>query len=218
MDWRDRILIGIGVLAIAGGIVAWRAWLAEHDARLQAETTAKSQQTAINAAQETVTQSQAQVKQLQELVAQSQTQHDKDVAELKTQVAALKTPSDQLAWVVQQLKTPQPITVTVPKDAGQSATAQVPQADIAPLVQAVEACQKCKLDLSTATTQLNYAQQQKQAQDDALKAKDAQLTASQKEVQTWQTAAKGGTFWQRAAKAAKWFVIGAAAGAIAAKH
>jgi hypothetical protein len=215
MDWRDRTIIAFAVIVVIGGIVAVRDWENEHDLRLQAEATTKGAQQTIVQTQQIVAQSQAQVKQLTDAMNAAQAAHDKQIADLNTQVAALKTPNEQLAWVVQQLKAPQPIQVTVPTNPGQAATAAVPQADIQDLVNQVTACKKCQLDLSTSTQQLTYAQQQKQALDDQLKALNTQSAAKDKEIQTWQTAAKGGTLAQRFVRAAKWVGIGVLTGAAA---
>jgi hypothetical protein len=39
-----------------------------------------------------------------------------------------------------------------------------------------------------------------------------------KEVETWKTAAKGGSIWKRAGRVAKWLAIGGAIGYVVAKH
>ena len=79
---------------------------------------------------------------------------------------------------------------------------QIPQADLKPLYDAAQDCRACesqvatlKADLSDEKTQLVAVSQQRDA---AIKT------------------AKGGTFWTRTRRAAKWFVAGALAGAVAA--
>jgi len=79
----------------------------------------------------------------------------------------------------------------------------IPGADLKPLYDFAIDCQACQAKLSAAQHDLLDERQKTAAltkeRDDALRV------------------VKGGTTWRRVARAAKWFVIGAAAGAIAAK-
>ena len=79
----------------------------------------------------------------------------------------------------------------------------IPSADLKPLYDFALDCQACQAKLSAAQNDLADERQKTAAltkeRDDALRV------------------AKGGSAWRRVARAAKWFVIGAAAGAIAAK-
>ena len=81
--------------------------------------------------------------------------------------------------------------------------AEFPTADLKPLYDFAVDCQACQAQLAAAQADLKDEQTKEQAlgkeRDDALKA------------------AKGGSVLRRVARAAKWFAIGAAAGAIAAK-
>lgn len=80
---------------------------------------------------------------------------------------------------------------------------QIPTADLKPLYDYILDCKACQAKL--AATQADLADE---------KAKTATLTKSRDAAIK---AAKGGSILQRTARAAKWFAIGAAAGAIAAK-
>ncbi len=82
-------------------------------------------------------------------------------------------------------------------------TAQIPAADLGPLYNYLLDCQACQSKLAAAQSDLADE-----------KTKTAALTQSRNAALK---AAKGGTLLQRTTRALKWFAIGAAAGAIAAK-
>jgi len=86
---------------------------------------------------------------------------------------------------------------------GQSANAILPAADLKPLYDFALDCKACQAKL--ATSQSDLADE---------KTKSAALS---KERDAAVRAAKGGSALRRIARAAKWFALGAAAGAIAAK-
>lgn len=90
----------------------------------------------------------------------------------------------------------------VPK-LGQATDAILPAADLRPLYDFALDCKACQAKLATAQSDLSDE-----------KTKTAALT---KERDAAVRAAKGGSILRRVARAAKWFAIGAAAGAIAAK-
>jgi type II secretory pathway pseudopilin PulG len=79
----------------------------------------------------------------------------------------------------------------------------VPRADLKPLYDFALDCQACQAKLSAAQGDLNDE-----------RAKTAALTKERDEALR---IAHGGSAWRRIARAAKWFLIGAAAGAVAAK-
>ncbi len=86
---------------------------------------------------------------------------------------------------------------------GQATDAILPAADLRPLYDFALDCKACQAKLATAQSDLSDE-----------KTKTAALT---KERDAAVRAAKGGSILRRVARAAKWFAIGAAAGAIAAK-
>ncbi len=79
----------------------------------------------------------------------------------------------------------------------------LPTADLKPLYDYAVDCQECQAQLAAAQGNLKDEQTKTQALS--------------KERDTALQAAKGGSVLRRVARAAKWFVIGAAAGAVAAK-
>lgn len=83
------------------------------------------------------------------------------------------------------------------------ARAVIPAADLRPLYDFALDCQACQAKLSTAQSDLADE-----------KTKTAALT---KERDDALRVVKGGSIWRRTARAAKWFLLGAAAGALAAK-
>lgn len=196
---RTKLELGVGALALVGAGLLGKTLLSEHDSRIQAEAQAKiltqSQQ-----------QNQQQIQNLADLIKQVKDDNSKQVSALADTVKSLKTPNDQLAWAVGQLKGQQPISINVPPSPGQSATVSVPQNDIPALVQQVQDCKTCQLNLTSAQQQLTYKDQQMQQLA-------GQLLDETKIANDWKTAAKGGTTWQRFKKASKWLGIGVLAGA-----
>jgi type II secretory pathway pseudopilin PulG len=79
----------------------------------------------------------------------------------------------------------------------------IPRADLKPLYDFALDCKACQAKLSAAQGDLNDE-----------RAKTAALTKERDEALR---IAHGGSAWRRIARAAKWFLIGAAAGAVAAK-
>lgn len=200
---RTKIELVVGVVLLIGATLIGRTWLADHDARLQAESQSK-------VLSQTQQQNQQQIQALSDLVKQVQSDNQKQVNALADAVKNLKTPDAQLAWVIAQLKTQQPLAIQVPKDSSQPAIVSIPQVDLPGIVAQVQECKTCQLNLSAATQQLSIKDQQ-------LQKSNADLTLEKQNSHNWQVAAKGGTTWQRFTKAAKWLAIGAVAGAVAAK-
>jgi trimeric autotransporter adhesin len=80
---------------------------------------------------------------------------------------------------------------------------QVPQADLKPLYDAVEDCEVCQAKLTAAQGDLSDETKKFAA---ATAQRDAAISAAR------------GTFWTRTRSAAKWLIIGAAAGAVLARY
>jgi hypothetical protein len=142
------------------------------------------------------------------------------VAGLKKKEAAVQKPAQVVAALRDVLPLPAPITIELAPPSqnqtpgpGQPASATLPDAmepklnfpakDLKPLYDFAADCKVCQAKLGTAQADLADEKLKSQAlgreRDDALRA------------------AKGGSVLRRIARAAKWFAIGAAAGAIAAK-
>jgi len=139
---------------------------------------------------------------------------------------AVQTPQEIVRELPRDLPLPAPITLateetapgrqrTEPADAARESrtpsstaaesnhTAQLPVEDLKPLFDFVQDCKACKAELAGARANLT----DERAKTSALtRQRDAALRL-----------ARGGGFWHRAARAAKWFALGAAAGAVAAK-
>lgn len=115
---------------------------------------------------------------------------------LKSQLATLQSSStaqqpQQGTGATQQGTTPPPAIVTIP------------QSDLKPLFNMVEDCQTCQAQLASAQGDLADE-----------RTKSAAITAQRDAA----LKSAHGTFWSRARTAAKWFIIGAAAGAVIAKY
>jgi hypothetical protein len=98
---------------------------------------------------------------------------------------------------------PSPSPATTSTELPSAPIAQIPAADLQPLYDYALNCTVCQAKLTAA--QADLADE---------KIKTAALTQSRAAALR---AAKGGSVWQRTARALKWFAIGAAAGAIAVK-
>lgn len=225
--WRETAM----VIAVAAGALFVHSWLKSRAdaAKLQATLAAAQQQIDSAAAQEKQTDAQ-----LSQQLAQ--------IADLKQRV---QTPQQAAAAILQALPPlPAPITLSMPpaaKPAGTQAnshfpasptanqapassannaslpsapqpagatagtppaTATIPQQDLKPLYDYIEDCRATAADRDAARKDLA----DKQTQITSLMAqRDAAITA-----------AKGGKFWTRVRRNAKWLAIGAGVGAVAA--
>jgi len=142
------------------------------------------------------------------------------VAQLQKQEQSAQTPADILKALPQVLPLPAPLVLnaTTAAPASSSATpssasklppespvpsVSMPVQDLKPLYDGAIACKECLVELAAAQADLKDEQVKTDAlsreRDDALRA------------------AKGGSVLRRVARAAKWFALGAAAGAVAAK-
>lgn len=203
LDWKHKLMLALLGAGLIGGVVGFRSWLSEHDDRLQAEAQAKVKD-------QVIAQNQQEIKSLADQIQQVRDDGAKQTAQLEKTIASLKTPDQQLAWVISQLKTQAgqpPITINVPKNPEQPATISVPQERVPEVTEAVKGCLQCKLDLTTKTQELTYTQQQNQKLADS-------LVAETDKAKTWEKAAKGGSLIHRALRAAKYVIIGMGAGAV----
>ncbi len=204
---RSWLQLAAIALACAGAIVLFFAWRADRRERnqLQAELSATR-------------------KTLADLSAR-QSARDADLARTLTHLAeqkrAVRTPSQALRALPSVLPLPTAIQdaalassplLQEPAEGGTQAqtsqstqpqTVPLPTNDLEPLYDFALDCKACQARLSTVQADLADEQAKNQAlsreRDDALRA------------------ARGGSLWRRIGRAAKWFAIGATAGAIAAK-
>jgi hypothetical protein len=210
-SWLKLFAASLALLLCIAAVQAWRA-----DQRDRAQLAAEL----------------ASAKQL--LAAADSRQHDRD-AQLAQTLAALAsekrtiiTPAQILRELPSVIPLPAPITLQTPSTPSPSSTrpsadsqasaapqtsanlpaapqpnAFIPSADLKPLYDFALECKACQAKLSAAQNDLADERQ-----------KTAALT---KERDDAVRIAKGGSAWRRVARAAKWFIIGAAAGAIAVK-
>ncbi|MGO9642175.1 MAG: hypothetical protein ACLP1Y_12830 [Candidatus Acidiferrales bacterium] len=219
--WREAAI----VVALAAGALFLHSW---RKSRADAATLAAM----LNAAQQQIDSAAAQEKQTDAQLSQQLAQ----IADLKQRV---QSPQQAAAAILQSLPPlPAPVSITMPlaKDVGKSsspapqtnepqsvrtqvpgpidpngsnsapalapATATIPQQDLKPLYDYMEDCRAAAADRDAARKDLA----DEQTKVTALTAqRDAALAA-----------AKGGKFWTRVRRNAKWLAIGAATGAIAA--
>ena len=89
------------------------------------------------------------------------------------------------------------------QSAPEPAIARIPQADLKPLFDAAEDCRACQAKLAAAQGDLSD--------------QTAKLAATSAERDAAIKSTKGGSIWSRIKRSAKWLIIGAVAGALAAR-
>jgi hypothetical protein len=203
MTTRIKLEIAAAILALAALAIIGASWIGAREEGIRLKATLDAQNAVIADA--------------------GKREAARDAA-LKDSLAAVEdlrkrtqTPQEAVRALPQVLPLPQPITLNLPAavasadpskaglkpDSPVPQTATIPAADLKPLFDFAATCKEC---------------QQKLAAAEADKADDAvKIGALTKERNEAVTAAKGGSKWQRIKRAGKWFVIGAAAGALAAK-
>jgi hypothetical protein len=147
------------------------------------------------------------------LAAADTRQHDRDaqlaqtLATLAAEKRTVVTPAQIIHDLPTQLPLPSPIVLQSPPASPSSPSpktnAVIPAEDLKPLYDFTIDCKACQSKLTTAQADLTDERQKTVAltreRDDALRI------------------ARGGSLLRRITRAAKWFLIGAAAGAVAAK-
>jgi hypothetical protein len=138
----------------------------------------------------------------------------KQLALLRKNAAAVQTPEEVIGALPGVLPLPKPIEMVEPPAAPASGSGRVdgptpqpqvslPLEDLKPLYDSAVRCKECQAELAVAQADLKDEKVKTGAlsreRDDALRV------------------AKGGSVLQRVARAAKWILIGAAAGAVAAR-
>ena len=147
------------------------------------------------------------------LAAADTRQHDRDaqlaqtLATLAAEKRTFVTPAQIVRELPSQISLPAPIvlqsTPVLPDSPTPKTNAVIPAEDLKPLYDFTIDCKACQAKLSAAQGDLTDERKKTAAltheRDDALRI------------------ARGGSAWRRIGRAAKWFLIGAAAGAVAAK-
>jgi hypothetical protein len=195
MDLKHKILAGLALALLAALGVVGSSWLSAHDAGIQLAAQLKADGEAL--------------KKLGEHEQILKAEAESRIAQIQADAARQKTPAQIAQWIPQQLPgLPQPIQITIPKqEPGQPlppAEARIPQEDLQALKALISECQVCKVEREQAQGQLADEQQKNK------------LLAGERDAAV--KAAKGGGFWQRAKKAAKWLGIGIVVGIVASKR
>jgi hypothetical protein len=197
-----KIWLGIAAVAIAGVLIvsAGVAWRAEVQARAQLQDQLKTAQQDLAAANGRES--------------ARNTALQKQLALIKKKAAAVQTPEEVIGALPGVLPLPKPIELVeqpaVPANGGGKVDGPAPQPqvslpleDLKPLYDSAVRCKECQAELAAAQADLKDEKVKTGAlsreRDDALRV------------------AKGGSVLQRVARAAKWILIGAAAGAVAAR-
>jgi hypothetical protein len=147
------------------------------------------------------------------LAAADTRQHERDaqlaqtLATLVAEKRTIVTPAQIIHDLPNQLPLPSLITLqpaaTSPNSPSPQTNAVIPAEDLKPLYDFTIDCKACQAKLSAAQSDLNDERQK--------------TTALTRERDEALRIARGGSIWRRIGRAAKWFLIGAAAGAVAAK-
>ncbi|MBZ5662573.1 MAG: hypothetical protein LAO08_19390 [Acidobacteriia bacterium] len=188
----DRILFAAALLAIALLADAWRT--ARHDSA-QLATTLASQKAAFQ--------------QSADREKQRDTQLAAALAAIAAQKRKVQTPQQASAAIPSVLPPlPLPITIRIPNLSPSAkpaddlpASVSIPQPDLKPLYDDLQDCRAASLQNSVT---------QKDLEDEKLR-----TLALTKQRDAAINAARGGTFWVRLKREAKWFAIGIAVGAAA---
>ena len=186
-----RTAVALALIAFAA--LAVHSWLASRDAVVELRATLAAQQQLIQ-------QAEARQRERDETLA-------KTLATITAAKRAVQTPAQAAAQIPQVLPPlPEPIRIELPApqdgDPTPAAVATVPQLDLKPIYDYLQDCRACQAQLSAAK--------------DDLADERTKLSALTIERDTALRAARGGGFWSRAKRSAKWLVIGGALGAIAA--
>jgi hypothetical protein len=194
----SRLLAAAWTLAaLLAGALLVRSWLDSRDARGRLAAALGAERQAIAAAEQREQQRAAELRRALD-----------DLAALKRSVRTPRQAAVELPRALPPL--PEPVQIQVPEPgaaapAGRTpppAVATIPQADLKPLFDYVQDCRGCQLQLGAARADLADEQ--------------AKLASLARERDAAVKAAKGGGFWSRMKRGAKWFALGAAFGAAAA--
>lgn len=191
---REKVLaIAIPAVLLAGFLVfVGYGWMQEHDARLKAEAQTGQQQKQIDG--------------LKEQQADAQNSLNRQLAALEksrqTPATATQLVSDA-STLLPNLPVPLQVQTAPPNsalpDAPATQTVIIPAADFKSIRDAQVTCEENAAKLATCQTLGGESKQQ--------------LQLAEQQRDEWKTTANGGSVWHRALGAAKWFAVGAGAGA-----
>jgi hypothetical protein len=194
---RFTVIIAAALAALLAAALLANSWLGAREDRVRLAATLDAQRAVIGAAEQ---REQARAAELRTALDQ--------IAALKRRVQTPQQAAAQLPGALPPL--PEPIEIHLPEpdpnaprdQAPPPATATIPQADLKPLFDYVQDCRACQLQLSATRADLADERTKSEA---IARERDAAVKA-----------VKGGSFWSRVKRGAKWFALGAAVGALAA--
>lgn len=203
MTLRAKLELAAAIVAAIAAVLGFRSWLLEHDLRMKTQATVESQQKILD-------QSTDQAKQLSAARAKADEQTAAQIDAMKAAVAKIQTPAQIAQWLPKQIPgAPAPIEARLPASTPENPTPDavvtVPQEDLPILRDQVEACQECTVKLANAVAD-------GVSKDQQLKTAGEALSAAENQRDAYKAALKGGTFWTRTKKAAKFLAIGGAIG------
>jgi hypothetical protein len=202
---REKWEIGGGFLTLLIVAILGGSWLGAREDSIRMKAT-------IDAQQQVIAASAKQARDLLDAEAERDKMTAANVAALAAAAAKQVTPGEIASWLPKQLAGPQPITFTIPTptaaNPAPNAMASIPQSDLPALRDQIEKCQECGLKLTAAEADVA-------SRDERLALAGAELSAMSKERDAAVKASKGGSFWTRTKRAAKWLVIGIGVGAAA---
>jgi hypothetical protein len=203
MSGRIWICIGAVIVAVAASAGCWVAWRNVQKQRAQLQSELRTAQTAAAQAEARQQNRDAELKSL--------------LNRLEKQRAAVRTPEQVIEALPEVLPLPKPLSFAGPPSAQAAGSLRaenslpdtpasnvsLPTEDLKPLYDFAVECRECQARLTAAQADLKDEQGKTQTlgreRDDALRV------------------ARGGSVLQRVVRAAKWFAIGVAVGAIAVK-
>ena len=207
LDWKHKALMAGAAAALLSAAMASSSYLGAREDRIRMQAALDAQKTVIQQAAD------ERQRHVQEDAARDAATQKQLVAMQQFIQKNVQTAQQIAQWAPQQVQVPQPINVNIPPATLQNpkpdAIVTIPQADLPPIRDAIERCKECGLSLATA-------QQDLASQKEQLRLAGEQFSAVKIERDAAIKAARGGGFWRRVGRAAKWFALGAVAGAAAA--
>ena len=201
---RELIIGGIALLFV---LLALGAYIGERMDRVKAET---KQQVLEEANKQRAAE-------IQNILSQEEARHRDLEARLQTEDERFKraaTPQDVATLATQLMNLKQPIQFVTPpatpSNPNPQPIAQLAASDTPQVKAYLQECESCKLKLPSLQSDLSGKEQVIKNLNDSLK-------ATQDERDSWKAATKGGTFFTRLKRNAKWLALGGVLGYAAAK-
>lgn len=156
-------------------------------------------------------------KQITETIAKIQQDEKASLAAIDAKFEKAQSPQDVAKIVASLMQLKQPITFVTPPSTPEnphpSPVAQISTEDTPQVKAYVQACEECKVKLTSAAQQLDEAKKSAQNFEDQLNLKELTIQSQNEQITKWKNAANGGSKWQKFGRALK--VVGCAAGGAA---